>query len=171
MKLLVGYTADDRGAEAIELASALVSGTPGAALQIAIVLPAAAPFNAVYPGGDHGYSSILSAQVDQWAEQALALVPAGIHATVAARSVPSVAEGLIGLAQQYEADGIVLGGRKRHRAGFFLPGAIANALASLLAGVGVHVLAGGLGDLAVRQRETDPADRFCGGQARSQGRY
>jgi len=128
MKLLVGYTADDRGAEAIELASALVSGTSGAALQIAIVLPAAAPFNAVYPGGDHGYSSILSAQVDQWAEQALAMVPAGIHATVAARSVPSVAEGLIGLAQQYEADGIVLGGRKRHRAGFFLPGAIANAL-------------------------------------------
>ena len=77
MKLLVGYTADERGAEAIELASALVAGTPEASLQIAIVLPAAAPFNAVYPGGDHGYSSILSAQVDQWAEQALELVPEG----------------------------------------------------------------------------------------------
>ncbi|WP_334121488.1 universal stress protein [Glutamicibacter sp.] len=128
MKLLVGYTADDRGAEAIELASALVSGTPEAALEIAIVLPATAPFNAVYPGGDHGYSSILSAQVDQWAEQALAMVPAGIGASVVARSVSSVAEGLIDLAQEHQADGIVLGGRKRHRAGFFLPGAIANAL-------------------------------------------
>lgn len=128
MKLLVGYTADERGAEAIELASALVAGTPEASLQIAIVLPAAAPFNAVYPGGDHGYSSILSAQVDQWAEQALELVPEGINASVVAQSVASVAEGLITLAQDYAADGIVLGGRKRHRAGFFLPGAIANAL-------------------------------------------
>ena len=128
MKLLVGYTADERGAEAIELASALVAGTPETSLQIAIVLPAAAPFNAVYPGGDHGYSSILSAQVDQWAEQALELVPEGINASVVAQSVASVAEGLITLAQDYAADGIVLGGRKRHRAGFFLPGAIANAL-------------------------------------------
>ena len=128
MKLLVGYTADERGAEAIELASALVAGTPEASLQIAIVLPAAAPFNAVYPGGDHGYSSILSAQVDQWAEQALELVPEGINASVVAQSVSSVAEGLITLARDYTADGIVLGGRKRHRAGFFLPGAIANAL-------------------------------------------
>ncbi|UYQ76968.1 universal stress protein [Glutamicibacter sp. JL.03c] len=128
MKLLVGYTADERGAEAIELASALVSGYPEGSLRIAIVLPAAAPFNAVYPGGDHGYSSILSAQVDQWAEHALALVPAGIKASVVARSLPSIAEGLIALAQEHQADGIVLGGRKRHRAGFFLPGAIANAL-------------------------------------------
>jgi len=128
MKLLVGYTADDRGAEAIELASALVAGTRDAALRIAIVLPASTPFNAVYPGGDHGFSSILSAQVDQWAKEALALVPAGITASVVASSVPSVAEGLIGLGEDFGAHGIVLGGRKRHRAGFFSPGAIANAL-------------------------------------------
>lgn len=128
MKLLVGYTADERGAEAIELASALVASTPDASLHIAIVLPASAPFNAVYPGGDHGYSTILSAQVDQWAKHALTLVPEGIQASVVARSVSSVAEGLISLAQQVDADGIVLGGRKRHRAGFFMPGAIANAL-------------------------------------------
>jgi len=128
MKLLVGYTADERGAEAIELASALAADTAEAQLHIAIVLPASAPFNAVYPGSDHGYSTILSAQVDQWAAQAMTLVPAGIKATVVAQSVPSVAEGLIDLAQQYGVDGIVLGGRKRHRAGFFMPGAIANAL-------------------------------------------
>lgn len=128
MKLLVGYTADERGAEAIELASALVAGTEEAELILAIVLPQAAPFNAVYPGSDHGYSTMLSAQVDQWAQQAMTLVPSGIKATVVAQSVSSVAEGLIGLAQQYSSHGIVLGGRKRHRAGFFMPGAIANAL-------------------------------------------
>ncbi|MGV2854897.1 universal stress protein [Glutamicibacter sp. AGC13] len=128
MKLLVGYTADQRGAEAIELASALVAGTRDASLRIAIVLPAATPFNAVYPGGDHGFSSILSDQVDRWAAQALALVPEGIATSVVARSVPSVAEGLIALGEEFGAHGIVLGGRKRHRAGFFSPGAIANAL-------------------------------------------
>lgn len=128
MKLLVGYTADERGAEAIELASAVVAGTKNASLQIAIVLPAAAPFSAIYPGGDHGYESILSAQVDAWAAQALALVPAGINASVVARSVSSIAEGLIELGQEFEAHGIVLGGRKRHVGGFFMPGNITNAL-------------------------------------------
>ncbi|MGO3393014.1 universal stress protein [Glutamicibacter arilaitensis] len=128
MKLLVGYTADQRGAEAIELASALVAGTRDASLRIAIVLPAATPFSAVYPGGDHGFSSILSAQVDRWASEALAMVPGSISTSVVARSVPSVAEGLIALGEEFGAHGIVLGGRKRHRAGFFTPGAIANAL-------------------------------------------
>ncbi len=128
MKLLVGYTADERGAEAIELGSAVVAGTKNASLQIAIVLPAAAPFSAIYPGGDHGYESILSAQVDAWAAQALALVPAGINASVVARSVSSIAEGLIELGQEFEAHGIVLGGRKRHVGGFFMPGNITNAL-------------------------------------------
>ncbi|GAA1407785.1 universal stress protein UspA [Glutamicibacter uratoxydans] len=128
MKLLVGYTADERGAEAIELASAVVAGTKNASLQIAIVLPAATPFSAIYPGGDHGYESILSAQVDAWAAQALALVPAGINASVVARSVSSIAEGLIELGQEFEAHGIVLGGRKRHVGGFFMPGNITNAL-------------------------------------------
>ncbi|ALG30021.1 universal stress protein [Glutamicibacter halophytocola] len=128
MKLLVGYTADERGAEAIELASAVVAGTVEASLQIAIVLPAATPFSAIYPGGDHGYESILSAQVDAWAAGALALVPAGIQASVVARSVPSIAEGLIDLGQEFGAHGIVLGGRKRHVGGFFMPGHIANAL-------------------------------------------
>ncbi len=128
MKLLVGYTADERGAEAIELASAVVAGTTQASVQIAIVLPAAAPFSAVYPGGDHGYESILSAQVDRWAAEALALVPQGIRASVVARSLSSIAEGLIELAEEFGAHGIVLGGRKRHVGGFFMPGAIANAL-------------------------------------------
>lgn len=128
MKLLVGFTADERGAEAIELASAVVRGTREAALEIAIVLPVSTPFNASYPGGDHGFNSILSAQVDRWAAEALAQVPDGIIARVVARSVPSVAEGLMELADELGANGIVLGGRSRHRAGFFMPGGIANAL-------------------------------------------
>ncbi|MGP9608474.1 universal stress protein [Glutamicibacter sp. BW80] len=128
MNLLVGYTADQRGAEAIELAAALVQGTMSPSLVIGIVLPASTPFSAVYPGGDHGFDSILSAKVDEWAAHALNQVPAGVTVRVVARSVPSVAEGLMELAEETGAHGIVLGGRKRHRAGFFMPGAVANAL-------------------------------------------
>lgn len=126
MRWLVGYTADDRGAEAIALACAL--GGPGAHLDLAIVLPEHTPFSAVYPGSDHGYSSVLAEQVDAWAEEALALVPEGFSARVMARAVSSPAEGLIAMAQETGAQAIVLGGRKRHVAGFFAPGAVASAL-------------------------------------------
>lgn len=126
MRYLVGYTADARGAEAIALASAM--GGADAHLDLAIVLPENTPFSAVYPGSDHGYSSILADKVDEWAQQALALVPQGISARVIARSVPSPAEGLIAMAKETGAQVIVLGGRKRHVAGFFAPGAVAGAL-------------------------------------------
>lgn len=126
MRYLVGYTADARGAEAIALASAL--GGAKAHLDIVIVLPEHTPFSAVYPGSDHGYSPILAEKVDAWANQALALVPGGISARVIARSVPSPAEGLISVAKETGADAIVLGGRKRHMAGFFAPGSVASAL-------------------------------------------
>lgn len=126
MRYLVGYTADARGAEAIALAAAL--GGPAAHLDLAIVLPETTPFSAAYPGGDHGYCSILADKVDLWAKEALALVPEGISARVIARSLPSPARGLISLAKETGARAIVLGGRKRHLAGFFAPGSVAGAL-------------------------------------------
>lgn len=126
MRYLVGYTADARGAEAIALAAAL--GGPTAHLDLAIVLPEATPFSAVYPGGDHGYCSILADNVDAWAKEALALVPGGISARVIARAVSSPARGLMSLAAETGARAIVLGGRKRHVAGFFAPGSVASAL-------------------------------------------
>ncbi len=126
MRYLVGYTADARGAEAIALAAAL--GGPAAHLDLAIVLPESTPFSAVYPGGDHGYTSILADTVDGWAKEALSLVPKGISARVIARAVQSPAEGLISMARETGARAIVLGGRKRHLAGFFAPGSVASAL-------------------------------------------
>lgn len=126
MRYLVGYTADARGAEAIALAAAM--GGAEAHLDLVIVLPENTPFSAVYPGSDHGYSSIMADKVDEWAQQALALVPQGISARVIARSVPSPAEGLISVAKETGAQAIVLGGRRRHVAGFFAPGSVASAL-------------------------------------------
>lgn len=126
MRYLVGYTADARGAEAIALAAAL--GGPAAHLDIAMVLPEDTPFSATYPGSDHGYSSILADQVDAWAKEALNLVPAGPTARVIARAVSSPAAGLIAMAKETGARAIVLGGRKRHVAGFFVPGSVASSL-------------------------------------------
>ena len=126
MRYLIGYTADARGAEAIALAAAL--GGPTAHLDIALVLPEDTPFSATYPGSDHGYSSILADQVDSWAKEALNLVPAGPTARVIARAVASPAAGLIAMAKETGAQVIVLGGRKRHVAGFFVPGSVASAL-------------------------------------------
>lgn len=126
MRYLIGYTADGRGAEAVALAAAL--GGPDAHLDIAIVLPESTPFSANYPGGDHGYSSILAEKVDSWAADALALVPVGTSARVVARSVASPAAGLIATAEETGADAIVLGGRKRHVAGFFAPGSVTSSL-------------------------------------------
>lgn len=126
MRYLVGYTADARGAEAIALASAL--GGAKTHLDIAIALPEETPFSAVYPGSDHGYSSIIANKVDEWAKEALTLVPAGISARVIARAVPSPAAGLISVAKETGAQVIVLGGRKRHMAGIFAPGSVASAL-------------------------------------------
>lgn len=126
MRYLIGYTADGRGAEAVALAAAL--GGPDAHLDIAIVLPESTPFSANYPGGDHGYSSILADKVDSWAAEALSLVPVGTSARVVARSVTSPAAGLIAAAEETGADAIVLGGRKRHMAGFFAPGSVTSSL-------------------------------------------
>lgn len=167
MRLLVGYTADDRGAEAIALASAL--GGEGAHLDLAIVLPRSTPFSASYPGGDHGYRSILAEKIDGWAQTALGLVPAGISARVIARSVESPAQGLILLAQETGARAIVLGGRARHVAGFFVPGSVAS---SLLHASPVPVAMGNPGAVAALARAGGKLGRvtaFVGTRAGARG--
>lgn len=167
MRLLVGYTADDRGAEAIALASAL--GGEGAHLDLAIVLPQSTPFSASYPGGDNGYRSILAEKIDGWAQTALGLVPPGISARVIARSVASPAQGLILLAQETGARAIVLGGRARHVAGFFVPGSVAS---SLLHASPVPVAMGNPGAVAALARAGGKLERvtaFVGTRAGARG--
>ncbi len=68
MRSIVGYTSDAREAEAIRLALAFVdrrskSGRK-AHLDIATTLPEHTQFTATYPGGDHGYRSIIAGHVD-----------------------------------------------------------------------------------------------------------
>lgn len=132
MRYIVGYTADARGAEAVRLAIALGGGASGTGeathLDIAMILPEHTPFSATYPGGDHGYRSIIAGQVDTWAQEALELVPAGVSARVVVRSAASEAEGLDGLAVESGAGLIVIGGRQGKLAARMGPGSVATAL-------------------------------------------
>ncbi|WP_376972103.1 universal stress protein [Arthrobacter sp.] len=124
---VVGYTADRRGAEAVALAASIAAGAP-AELILAIVLPEHTPFDAHYPGTDHGYGTILGETVDRWAAEALALVPEGVPCRVVARSAASEAEGLMQIAAEAGAETIVVGAQRRGITGRFTPGSVAGAL-------------------------------------------
>lgn len=97
-------------------------------LDIAMILPEHTPFSAVYPGGNHGYGSILAEQVDTWAQGALELVPAGVSARVVVRSAPSEAEGLNALARETGAVLLVVGGNHGPFSSRLGPGSVASAL-------------------------------------------
>ncbi|HXD28444.1 MAG TPA: universal stress protein [Arthrobacter sp.] len=132
MRYIVGYTADARGAEAVRLALALGGGLTGGGedthLDLAMILPEHTPFSATYPGGDHGYRSIIAEQVDTWAAEALQLVAEGVSARAVVRSAGSEAEGLDDLARESGAGLIVIGGRPGKLAARMGPGSVATAL-------------------------------------------
>lgn len=124
---VVGYTADARGAEAVALAASIAGGS-ATTLVLAIILPEHTPFDAVYPGTDQGYDTILGDTVSTWAAEALALVPRHIAARVVVRSAPSEVEGLMSIAAETHADTIVVGTQRRGLAGRFTVGSVATAL-------------------------------------------
>lgn len=132
MRIIVGYTADRRGAEAIALAASVGgSGAGNGAsphLDIVMVLPQDTPFSAVYPGSDHGYKSIIAERIDTWAAEALTLVPAGSSARVLVRSADSEAAGMIAVAKETGADLIVVGGQHGRMAGMLGLGSVASSL-------------------------------------------
>jgi nucleotide-binding universal stress UspA family protein len=128
-RYIIGYTADERGAEALRLGARL-AGTDGSTeLDLVIGLPEHTPFEAVYKGaGSYSSDSILGDTVRKWAEDALAMVPEGIPATVLARSGPSEAEVLMDVAKERGALLIVVGAHRRGIAGRFTVGSVASAL-------------------------------------------
>ncbi|WP_417234225.1 universal stress protein [Arthrobacter sp.] len=163
MRYIVGYTADARGAEAVRLALALGGGLSGGGeathLDIAMILPEHTPFSATYPGGDHGYRSIIAEQVDAWANEALQLVPAGVSARAVVRSAPSEAEGLDDLARESGAGLIVIGGRQGKVAARMGPGSVA---AALLHSASIPVAMAPVGDGGAIPRGLDRVTAFIG---------
>ncbi|KRE79555.1 universal stress protein [Arthrobacter sp. Soil763] len=125
MRYVVGYTPNDRGADAVALASAMARAQ-GAHLDLVHVVDRNTPYVALNPQGNRvsvAEQSVLTAE-----RKGMALVPEGLEARFHVRQADSFAAGLIDAAKEYRAGLIVVGAA---RAGLFkryTVGSVANAL-------------------------------------------
>lgn len=126
MRYVVGYTATERGRDALFLACS-IARSQGASLDLVIVDPEESPYTAVYPP-ERTYSSLLARQLRDWLDEALALVPADIEARGHIRTADSDARGLIEAAEEFNAGLIVVGAGSNGLFKRFTVGSVANAL-------------------------------------------
>lgn len=126
MRYVVGYTADERGRDALNLA-AVMARTQGAELDLVMVDPVHSPFTVVYPP-ESGYRDLLGEQLQVWLAEGLAQVPAGVPAAGHIRNADSDAHGLIDAAAELGAGLIVVGAASNGIFKRFTIGSAANAL-------------------------------------------
>lgn len=126
MRYIVGYTADERGHDAVCLAVALAR-RQDAILDLVLVTPEHSPYAGAYPPGK-GFDSLLSEQMREWMDQGLALVPDDVSARGVVVRAESNAEGLIQAAEDTEASLIVIGASSRGLAARFNVGNVARSL-------------------------------------------
>ncbi|MBG6189310.1 nucleotide-binding universal stress UspA family protein [Arthrobacter sp. CAN_A212] len=126
MDYIVGYTADERGRDAVSLAVALAR-RQDATLQLVMVMPEHSPFNAVYPP-ERGFESILSAQLQEWLAEGLAMIPDDVTARAHVISADSQAGGLIDAAVDSGASLIIIGASSRGLRKRFNVGSVAGTL-------------------------------------------
>ena len=78
MRYVVGYSANARGHDAVNLAVSLALGR-GASLDLVLVVPEVQQSgHALAPKA--GFEHLLTEQAQEWLDQALALVPSGVPA-------------------------------------------------------------------------------------------
>ena len=126
MRYVVGYTANERGRDALNLASALAR-SQDAELDLVMVDPVHSPYTAVYPP-ESGYRDLLEEQLETWLSEALARVPDDVRAAGHIRNADSDARGLIEAAEELGAGLIVVGAASNGVFKRFTIGSVANAL-------------------------------------------
>ncbi|PYI66879.1 universal stress protein UspA [Arthrobacter livingstonensis] len=126
MRFVVGYTANARGGDAVNLAVALAR-SQGASLDLVMVLPEDSPYNGAYPP-ESGFESILAGQLAAWLDEGLALVPADVPAKAHIRRGESEAEALISAAVELDAAMLVIGASSTGPFKRFSIGSVAGAL-------------------------------------------
>ena len=125
MRYVVGYTPNDRGADAVALASAMARAQ-GAHLDLVHVVDRSTPYVALNPQGNRvsvAEQAVLTAE-----RQGLALVPEGLEARFHVRQADSFAAGLIDAAKEYRAGLIVVGAANSGLFKRYSVGSVANAL-------------------------------------------
>lgn len=108
-RLVVGYIATDRGRDAIALAISLARSAE-IELIVTIVRPEASTFTAGNSIPQDG-SGIVAQQLDDWLDEALALVPDDVAARGVIHTSSNESKGLMEVAEDEGALGIVIGAR------------------------------------------------------------
>jgi nucleotide-binding universal stress UspA family protein len=126
MRYIVGYTADERGHDAVSLAVALAR-RQDATLDLVLVTPEHSLNAGTYPP-DRGFDTLLTGQMRERMDEGLKLVPDDVTARGVVVRAESNAEGLIRAAEDTEASLIVIGASSRGLAGGFSVGNVARGL-------------------------------------------
>jgi nucleotide-binding universal stress UspA family protein len=124
MRYVVGYTPNERGADAVALASAMARAQ-GAHLDLVYVVDRGAKTDSNAggtPGGAAGKEALAAES------EGLALVPAELEAKFHVRRAESFAAGLIDAAVEYQAGLIVVGAANNGLFKRYSVGSVANAL-------------------------------------------
>ncbi|MRX43209.1 universal stress protein [Agromyces kandeliae] len=123
--ILVGYTANAAGADALAVASRLAAAAD-APLEVVMVLPSEAGNSSV--PADAGYERHLRAQSREWLAQASGHLGADVASKLHLRYAESFAEGLIAAAHEFDARLIVIGTARGGLLGRTRIGSVANEL-------------------------------------------
>ena len=126
MRYVVGYSANARGRDAINLAVSLARGR-GAGLDLVVAIPDAGVFNAAHAPAA-GYDSYLHQQASEWLDEALTMVPADVPAKAHIRSGESDAQTLIEACDEFQADMLIIGATSNGLFKRFTVGSVASAL-------------------------------------------
>ncbi|MFI5085939.1 MAG: universal stress protein [Actinomycetales bacterium] len=125
MRYVVGYTPNERGADALALA-AVVARTQGATLDLVFVVKENSPYVALNPDGNR--VSVAEQEVLTVQREAFKRVPEGIKATFHVREAESFAQGLIEAGVEYGAGLIIIGAARNGLFKRFTVGSVANSL-------------------------------------------
>ncbi len=126
MRYIVGFTEDQRGKDAIALASA-IARTQGAQLDVVHVVAGPPPADTVSLT-QKAYQELLEQRAGDALGEALAGIPEDVFAEQHVRFADSYAEGLLAAAAEFEATLIVVGAARRGLLKRFTVGSVANAL-------------------------------------------
>lgn len=126
MRYVVGYTPNERGADAVALA-AVIAKTQGARLDLVYVVKDGAPDVALTPHGSR-VGIVAEQEVAVAREDALRHVPDGLDAEFHVRKAESFTNGLIDAAVEFQAGLIVVGAANNGLFKRFTVGSVANAL-------------------------------------------
>lgn len=126
MRYVVGYSANARGHDAVNLAVSLALGR-GASLDLVLVVPEVQQFGHAH-APNAGFENLLNEQAQEWLDQALALVPSGVPAQAHIRTGDSDAHALIGAAEDLAADMLIIGATSNGMFKRFTIGSMASAL-------------------------------------------